>query len=163
VRKALARLADAGLVDSHRHGATHTWSANRDHLLWPAIEAAVNARTVLLDRIQHAVEQEDGLAAYLYGSFARRESSPDSDIDVLLVFPDDRDREHIIDVADRLGTSILTWTGNQGHINSVTRSEFADMVGRRDSIMTSLRADAVRVVGPEFGQLLLDSGADSRA
>ncbi len=44
VRKALTRLAETGLVTAHRHGATQTWSANRRHLLWPAIETAVNAR-----------------------------------------------------------------------------------------------------------------------
>ncbi|GAA2086645.1 hypothetical protein GCM10009840_25420 [Pseudolysinimonas kribbensis] len=162
VRKALIRLAAAGLVNSHRHGSAQTWSANRQHVLWPAIEAAANARTVLRDRIQRHVEQQEGVAAYLYGSFARRESSPESDVDVLLVFPDGHDREQIVDVADALSTSIQTWTGNHGQIYSVTRSELADMVRRGDSIVPSLRADAVPLVGPEFARLLLGLGLGAR-
>ena len=103
------------------------------------------------------------MAAYLYGSLARREATSDSDVDVLLVFPDDRDTEHIIDFAHGLSGSIEAWTGNRGQIYSVTRSELADMVRRGDSIVTSLRSDAMSLVGPEFGRLLVDLEKDAHA
>lgn len=154
IRKALQRLADSGLVIADRYGSTQTWRANRHHLLWPAIEAAVDARSRLLDKIESLVRQEEGVDAYLYGSFARRESSPDSDVDVLLVFPDSYDNEEIIDVAYGLSTSIEGWTGNHGHINNVTRTDLADMVHRRDSLVESLRSEAIPLIGPDFDQLI---------
>ena len=163
VRKALARLAESGLVIPDRYGSTRTWKANRHHLLWPAIETAVHARVRLLDRIREGVQHETGVAAYLYGSLARREATSDSDVDVLLVFPDDRDTEHIIDFAHGLSDSIEAWTGNRGQIYSVTRSELADMVRRGDSIVTSLRSDAMSLVGPELGRLLVDLEKDAHA
>jgi predicted nucleotidyltransferase len=156
VRKALARLAESGLVIPDRYGTTYTWRANRRHLLWPAIEIAAGARGQLLDRIRDEVQQERGVSAYLYGSMARHETSPESDVDVLLVFPDDRDTEQIIDFAHELSDNIAAWTGNRGQIYSVTRSGLADMVRRGDSIVTSLRADAIPLVGPELARLLLD-------
>ncbi len=154
MRKALNRLAEAGLVVVNRYGRTQTWQANRQHLLWPAIEIAVDARVRLLDRIQDHVRREPDVDAYLYGSFARRESTPESDVDVLLVFPDAHDNEQMIDFAYSLGSSIETWTGNRGQIYNVTRSGLAEMARRGDSIMESFRADAVPLVGPDFGRLL---------
>jgi len=156
VRKALHRLSDSGVVTPDRHGNTHTWRANRRHLLWPAIEAAVNARARLLDKIEDKVRDEEGVDAYLYGSFARRESSPDSDVDILLVFPDSYDTERIIDVAYGLSSSIEAWTGNHGHINNVTRTDLAAMVRRRDSLVESLRSEAIPLIGPDFEQLVRD-------
>ena len=156
VRKALHRLADSGLVIAERYGNIQTWRANRHHLLWPAIETAVDARARLLDKIEDRVRREEGVDAYLYGSFARHESSPDSDVDVLLVFPDSYGNEEITDVAHDLSTGIEAWTGNRGHINNVTRSGLADMVHRRDSLVESLRSEASPLIGPDFEQLLRD-------
>jgi len=116
----------------------------------------------LFDKIRDEVHQENGLTAYLYGSLARHESTPESDVDILLVFPDDRDTEQIIDFAHDLSDSVTGWTGNQGQIYSVTRSGLADLVRRDDSIVTSLRADATPIVGPEFARLLLDLEQDAR-
>jgi predicted nucleotidyltransferase len=142
IRKALQRLADSGLVIADRYGNTQT------------IEAAVDARSRLLDKIEGLVRQEEGVDAYLYGSIARRESSPDSDVDVLLVFPDSYDNEEIIDIAYGLSISIEGWTGNHGHINNVTRSGLADMVRRRDSLVESLQSEAIPLIGPDFDQLV---------
>jgi predicted nucleotidyltransferase len=161
VRKALARLAESGLVIPDRYGTTQTWRANRRHLLWPAIETATTARVRLLDKIRDEVQREDGLTAYLYGSLARHGATPESDVDLLLVFPDDRDSEQIVDSAHDLSDNIAAWTGNRGQIYSVTRSGLADMVRRGDSIVTSLRADAIPLVGPEFARLLLDLEQDA--
>jgi predicted nucleotidyltransferase len=154
MRKALSRLAEAGLVIPNHYGRTQTWRANRQHLLWPAIEIAVDTRARLLDRIQDHVRREPDVDAYLYGSFARRESTPESDVDVLLVFPDSHDNEQMIDFAYSLSSSIEAWTGNRGQIYNVTRSGLADMARRGDSIMESFRADAVPLVGLDFKRLL---------
>lgn len=160
VRKALSRLADAGLVLSRSHGNTATWQGNRLHILWPAIEIAVNARTELLARMRAAVAEHEALTAYVYGSFARRDSSPQSDIDLLLIHRDDVDDESMIDIAYDLTTRIEVWTGNPGQAFNVTRSYLLGMLRAGDPIVTSFRQDAQALVGVEFGQLLRDLERD---
>lgn len=154
VRKALARLTDSGLVLSSSHGSSTLWRGNRHHVLWPAIELAVDARRELLDRLRHQFAERTELAAYLYGSFARRSATPDSDIDLLIVYPDDAAQDSIVDFAHHLSEQILAWTGNEGQIFNATRSGLRDSIARADSVMTSIRHDAVALVGPEFEQLL---------
>lgn len=153
IRKALARLADAGLVTANRVGSTQTWRANRHHLLWPAVEIAVNARVHLLDLISQHVQRSEGVDAYLYGSLARRESSPDSDIDVLLVFSDDHTPDQVADIAGDLSDNIRAWTGNPAQMFSVTRSELRELIREGGSIVRSFDDDAIPLVGPAFSQL----------
>jgi predicted nucleotidyltransferase len=154
VRKALARLTDSGLVLSESRGNSTVWRGNRHHVLWPAIELAVDARRELLDRLRRPFAERNELAAYLYGSFARRAATADSDIDILVVYPDDATQDAIVDFAHDLSEQILAWTGNEGQIFNATRSGLRDSIDRADSVMMSIRHDAVPLVGPEFEQLL---------
>lgn len=154
VRKALARLADSGLVLSSSHGSSTVWRGNRNHVLWPAIESAVNARRELLDRLRGQFADRHELSAYLYGSFARRAATPESDIDILVVYPDGATQDAIVDFAHDLGEQIRAWTGNEGHIFTATRSWLRDSIERSDSVIMSIRHDAVALIGPEFDQLV---------
>lgn len=156
VRKALARLADAGLVTANRVGSTQTWRANRRHLLWPAVEIAVDARAHLLDLISQLVQRSEGVHAYLYGSLARRESSPESDVDVLLVFSDDHTPDKVADIAGDLSDNITAWTGNPAQMFSVTRSELRELIREGASIVRSFDDDAIPLVGPAFSQLRVE-------
>lgn len=154
VRKALTRLADSGLVLSSVHGSSTFWSGNRHHVLWPAIELAVDARRELLDRLRGQFAEHNDLSAYLYGSFARRAATPESDIDVLVVYPNGASQDTIVDFAHDLSQQILAWTGNEAHIFNATRSWLRDSITRRDPVLMSIRHDAVTLFGPEFEQLV---------
>lgn len=165
IRKALARLTESGLVLSSVHGSATFWRGNRQHVLWPAIDSAVDARRELLERLRRQFADRNELAAYLYGSFARRAATPDSDIDILVVYPDDAAPDDIVDFAHDLSEAVLAWTGNEGQVFNATRSWLRGAITRADPVMTSIRQDAEAVVGPEFEQLLraIDAETVSRA
>ncbi|TPW72901.1 nucleotidyltransferase domain-containing protein [Schumannella sp. 10F1B-5-1] len=154
MRKALTRLADAGLVDQVAHGRSNFYRGNRSHVLWPAVESAVAARVVFLERLRASIARRSGLLAYLYGSVARGESVAASDVDVLLIFDDGTARGSMADVADELSSEIRTWTGNEGQIYSTTRSELRESVSRADPIVDSFRRDAIALAGPPIATLL---------
>jgi predicted nucleotidyltransferase len=122
-----------------------------------------SARRELIERLRRQFAERTELAAYLYGSFARREATPDSDIDILVVYPDDATEDEIIDFAHDLSEGVQVWTGNYGHISNASRSWLGDAIARRDATMMSIRQDAVTLVGPEFDQLLRAIGAEKGA
>lgn len=163
VRKALARLADSGLVLPTVHGSSTFWRGNRHHVLWPAIKLAVDARRELLDRLRGQFAERNELSAYLYGSFARRSATPESDIDILIVYPDDIAHDTIVDFAHDISQQIVRWTGNEGHIYNTTRSSLRESIERADPIVMSIRQDAVALIGPEFEQLLRSLDAEKVA
>jgi predicted nucleotidyltransferase len=160
IRKALLRLEQIGLVASEQYGNTRTYSANRDHVLWPAVLSATDARNELFDRLRAFVQQLPDLQvfAYLYGSVARRESTPESDVDILLVFPEETEHGEIADIAYELSGLVERWTGNRAHINNVDATYLREAASAGDPLIESLRSDAFTISGPPFRDLLSTNG-----
>jgi len=163
VRKALARLADSGLVLTSSRGSSTFWRGNREHVLWPAIELAAEARRELLNRLRGEFAERNELAVYLYGSFARRTATPESDIDILVVYPDSAEPAAIVDFTHDFSEKILTWTGNEGHVFNMTRSRLRESIQSADAVIASIRRDAAALIGPEFEQLLRAIDAEEAA
>jgi UTP:GlnB (protein PII) uridylyltransferase len=91
VWKSLNRLEEQGVVlADHRPRATY-YLANREHLAWPAIETLTRLRGELTSRLGNEVQhwQVAALHASIFGSTARGDADQNSDVDLLLVRPDD--------------------------------------------------------------------------
>jgi len=91
--RALRSLAGSRIVHAQRAGRADLYRLNQGHALAPAIRAMFAAelhiRTQLLDHLTEQIPRRVGSvrAAYLFGSASRRETRPESDIDVAIVEP----------------------------------------------------------------------------
>lgn len=141
VRKVLLRLVDHGLV---RHGPAG-YVLNREHVAAPAVlqlaalhgEAAARIRGWLQGRT------EDVVAAGLFGSAARRDGGPDSDLDVVVVTATPAGH----DLADELADAIERWTGNRGQVVLLAREEVKTLLDEGRSIVSSWRTDLQMLIG----------------
>ena len=89
VRKAVARLVDQGIVTAIQMGRNLVHELNREHIAAPAAEALAGLRGELWKRIREALAGWTLKPVYasVFGSAARRDGGPESDIDLLLVHP----------------------------------------------------------------------------
>ena len=89
VRKAVARLVDQGTVTATRMGRNLVHELNREHIAAQAAEALATLRGELGRRIRETLAgwTLKPIYASLFGSAARRDGGPESDIDLLLVHP----------------------------------------------------------------------------
>jgi predicted nucleotidyltransferase len=80
-----------GLVRSQPAGNARLYTFNREHVAGPAITTLVSLREELVSRMTADVDswRIPALAVWLFGSAARGEAGPDSDIDVFVLRPDD--------------------------------------------------------------------------
>jgi predicted nucleotidyltransferase len=158
VRDVLRRLAAQGLVDLERHGNTVTYSLNRDHVLAPAIEIASTAAGEIERRLLVALEAwlPSPTAAVTFGSFARRDGGPESDIDLLLVRPDDIPEDDAAWMAQRydLARQLERWTGNRAQIVELTSAELDGAIDRGDDLISAVRRDGYALIGPKLRALL---------
>lgn len=157
---ALDRLVTQGLVEARQVGRAWEYRINEDHLVYPALTAAFEAfapRADLDDRLrtlvrEHHPEGEPSLA--YFGSFARGEARSNSDIDLLLVLPDDTTD----DAGDRLVNDLETqgrrWTGNEIQVYVARVTDLRRAVEQEDPIVENWRRDAISIVGPSILQLL---------
>lgn len=138
-------LTRIGVVDMRRMGSANLYALNRDHVLWSPIEAilATPARTEQeIAKLLDATLAEHARATLLYGSFARNEAGPDSDIDILIVWNEGIDEQLATDLLDTATQGIRRLTGNDTQLLAVTNSELEGLIARGDPIVDSLRADA---------------------
>jgi predicted nucleotidyltransferase len=157
VRYALERLQRQGLVTGRTVGGSRLFALNREHLSYPALEAAF-AR---LDPLSELRERVEALAARhypardvsvaLFGSVARGDAGPNSDLDLLVVAPYDDDRAAAL--ADELETSARAWTGGPVQVLVHTPRSLEAAASADDPLVVSLRRDARVLVGPSIGTL----------
>ena len=152
VNTVLARLAKHGLVTGTEQGPSILYQANRDNLAWPSIEAILAIRKTLLSRIAAAAEewpaQPESLS--VFGSFARGEAGADSDIDLLLVIPDNANRELYADLADSLSDSVERWTGNAAQIYTVDPALLTAHITADEPIVAEWRRDSITLTGRDI-------------
>lgn len=160
VRNALDRLARQGIVHLNRTTPVKLFALNRDHLAAPWVIGLAGLRAQLLDRLERAVADwtVKPLAAALFGSVARGEAGPDSDVDVLIVRParQDPDSGDWPQQMEALRSALTAWTGNDARLLEYGADEIELMPSERvvrdalrDGIFFHGSAAAVRrFIGP---------------
>lgn len=99
IRRSVARLVGQGIVRSTAVGRNRVHELNTEHVAAPIALLLAELRPELWRRMRKELARWDPRPAYAcaFGSAARHDGGPDSDIDVLLVhppFPGEKRRKH---------------------------------------------------------------------
>jgi len=159
VRKALLRLVDSGLVTARFEQRATLFRANRDHVLWPAVDLALSSRAELLDRVTNLLHSYGDLvvSAAVFGSAADSTATAESDLDCVVVVRDDgtATRESTrADLVNDLLHSVPLWSGNPAQVFDVTEADLAEMVSTDDAMLQSWRDRSRTLAGVPFVQLV---------
>ena len=159
VWNALNRLEEQGVVlADHRAGATY-YLANREHLVWPAIESLTRLRSDLTARIGQEIERWDVgvLHASIFGSMARGDAGSDSDVDLLLVQPgglDEANAETWDEQVASLRDVVRRWTGNRCQTFVVDTSRLEEYVRAQDPLVRAWLEDGILLSGAPIRDLV---------
>lgn len=158
IQLTLTRLERTGLLRAEPAGRAIMYSLNREHLLASPILAMAAARTELTRRLQDRISswQIPCRHASIFGSVARGESGPDSDIDVLLV------RDDAVDAGDATWTNQLStleqdvaaWTGNALAWFETSPEGLRLAVINDEPVVQSWRDDGIALAGESLASLL---------
>lgn len=144
VRRALQRFVVQGTVLERFTGRAAAYALNREHLLAGPIIQIAGAKQELVRRRADQISgwEVQPLTVKLFGSAARGEMSDSSDIDILVVMPEDCDKAQSMKLVDDLAAQVGRWTGNdvQPLVYSSAEVEPA-------SIFSSVLADGIDVAG----------------
>ena len=86
LQKELLKMEQAGLLEARRLGQLKLYKLNTRHPLFPELKKVV-AKTIGIEgTLREALGRVEGIkAACIYGSFARGEARPASDVDLLVI------------------------------------------------------------------------------
>lgn len=167
VRVVLGHLVRLGLVDQLGPGRARLYRARAAHPLAGPLAALFAAEEERFPAVLAAMRDAAAamrprpLAVWLYGSVARGEDTPESDVDVAVIAAgDDLDailndlRERLRDRAEELGVELALVGATPA---DVARAE------NGDPWWQSVVRDAIPVLGPDPKALLARARADSEA
>lgn len=133
VRKAAERLVEQGVVLRRPAGQAKLYRLNRQHIAARHIEGLAALRADLLERLRATLAKwkEPPLLALLFGSAARDEAGPNSDLDVFLVRRADVEEESEVWVEQlaALERDATAWTGNDARIVEFGDDEISNGAG----------------------------------
>lgn len=152
VRNALKRLSRQGIVTRNPVGAADHYSLNPEHLITKYIKSIVNVRSEFLGLIKEEVAKWDiaPVCAAVFGSSARADMQPESDIDIFIVRPKSIDfglslwREQCAS----LSSQISSWTGNNAQIFELNEKGIDQELTSEDGIIFSIIDHGVIFFGP---------------
>lgn len=152
VRNALHRLCEQGIVTRERIGPSDWYALNRAHLAAPPIVALAQLRTELLHRVTAELEAWVIAPEYaaLFGSAARGDMRPDSDIDLFVVRPGDVDpdddswREQLAGLAH----DVTAWTGNDTRVLEMSAPEVRAGLASGKQVLLDIREVGHTLHGP---------------
>lgn len=158
IRRALNRLAESGLVLTHTLGGYTAYQLNADHVLYSSVRALLDASSELQRRLGDEIASwaVPPVTAAVYGSAARGDGGPDSDIDLLLIRPDivDPDSQPWVAQTQRLREQVGKWTGNLLQLVDRSLGEVSEIVSSNAPIVHEWRRDAITTAGQDVRSLL---------
>jgi predicted nucleotidyltransferase len=150
VRHVLDRLVREGIVWREAAGRAHLYRLNRDHLAAPAVDRLANLRFELIERLKETIGGWDiaPVVALLFGSAARGDGGLESDIDVLVLRPDDVDADDRVwrEQIESLQASATRWTGNDTRVLEYDEAELTDFI-EPDPVVEAAVREGVELLG----------------
>lgn len=169
-RQVLHRMVEAGLARSQRAGQAVLFEMNREHLMWPAVQHLVEAadqavwtiKRCISTTLEDVLDRDDAgrVTVALFGSVARGEAGPESDIDTLLITPDDFSEQENEAVVVDVIRAVETVTGNDCNVFHVSRTRFDELLRAQDPMVASWTVDAITFHGPDWRRRLTGASWD---
>lgn len=148
IRKSVRRLVTQGSVTDMLSGRTHGYQLNREHVAAPAIIALAGLEDTLHQRIRNAIADwvEAPLYVAIFGSAARGDMSVSSDIDIVLIRPNDANDDTFQAQTSDLATRVRAWTGNDTRPLTYAQLEIVGMANS-DPVLASIAAEGRPLIG----------------
>ena len=151
VRRALRRLSDHGLVTTQEAGRAVLHTLNRNHVAAPAVERLAGIRAELLGRLRAEIEDWSikPVKVALFGSAARGDGDTRSDIDLLVIRPEDvSDADQAWESQlSNLSRAVLAWTGNHPSVAELSATDASRLEAGLLPISQEIGRDAITIWG----------------
>lgn len=156
---AIARLSELGIVETFGEPHGTLFRLNPAHPFVPSLRALFESEAQRVERMFEAVRaasramKPPPIAVWLYGSVARGEDQPGSDIDLAILSPTGHTSAQEIALTDALDPFMAELTSRMSIIG-MTRADIRRMKRGHDRIWKDIERDAVPIVGPAPAEAL---------
>lgn len=147
----LRELSEAGIAVAESHPPATLYSLNRDHVAADAVAMLADLRGRTIERMRGDLTtwEPAPAGAWLFGSAARGDGTPHSDIDVALIRSDRvaADDGRWMAQVSSFTDLVVRWTGNEASVLEYSESEFLALAQDGERIVGEIRTDGIHLAG----------------
>lgn len=159
VRRVLVELLRHGIVVAEEAPPARRYRINRQHVMFGAVQMLVGVRDQLFSWIASRVGEwaPPPSCVAVYGSAARGDGTVDSDIDLLVVAPDEIQAGYYTwhsTLGAELLDEVTTWSGNRAELVEYQSGELRARLERGDALAEEIVREAVTVFGADLDILV---------
>ncbi|TCO34675.1 nucleotidyltransferase-like protein [Kribbella steppae] len=140
VQEALKALTKLGLAETQTIGRAGVHTINEEHASVAPLRNLLDPVAALREAVS-AVTDGDVQAVLLFGSIARGEATPDSDIDLAVIAPPDWDNR--VELED----SVRMHLGNDCDVLVLTEADFNRLAASGEPVVSDILRDGVALIG----------------
>lgn len=140
VQEALKSLTNLGVVESQTIGRAGVHKVNQDHASVAPLRALLDPVAALREAVM-SVTSGEVQAVLLFGSIARGEATPDSDIDLAVIAPAAWDNR--VELEDIVRTRL----GNDCDVLVFTEADFGRLAASGEPVVRDILRDGVALSG----------------
>ncbi len=141
--KALKVLQSHGLIGKTSIGNTDIWKLNKKHFLTKRLSKVIDIDSEATQELYKIILKYLGKGkveeVIVFGSFARKEERPDSDIDVIVVASSEKDKEAVRDYCNDAASKISDIFHSSLSTIIYSKKEFAEK--KESSLVKEIRRD----------------------
>jgi len=149
IRNAADRLVEQGVVSRRVAGNANLYRLNRDHVAASWIEGLASLPVQVLGRLRDAINawERPPVLVVLFGSVARGQATPQSDLDLLVVRPDGCEPDEPVwqEQIAKLQACGTAWTGNDTRVLEFGEHELTGGESRR--VLADAARDGIELYG----------------
>lgn len=162
VGKYIQPLIDAGLVEHDRIGHAHQYCLANDNVISRQLVKLFQLDKSLLPEFKQklagfvvSVSKADILSSCIFGSVARGEDMPESDVDVFVLVARNSQR-----IKNKLFSFTDTIMGKQVSFQVVGLTEFKKQVQDKNALVDELLKDGIHLTGKDLLEIVRDVNED---
>ena len=164
---ALAQLVKAGILNRHSVGNTHQFAINRQrHLVSSALGGLFQEEKLLAvtmgRHIMRAIGQNRCVSVAIFGSCARGEANPQSDLDVLVLLNDSYRAPKVKEALQAGAAKFYDLFGLHLAPYVIGAAEFSDRLKKGDKLMKAMIREARVVSGKPLSEVLLNESEEKK-
>lgn len=161
--RVLPDLVELGLVERREVPPSSLFRLNRENVAAQVVVELARARDIALERMGAAARELPipPVGVIVFGSFARREADEQSDIDAVMVRPDDIDNDNDTwsGGVDQWRERVRAFTGNTVEVIEIDRAEASAKLASTSSLWQDIAREGIVVHGATLNDLRERVGA----
>lgn len=158
--KALTSLENLGIVHRQRGGRDHIFTLNRNHyLVEHGVIPLFTIEQRFLEEVKYVIAKAtkgEVLSIVLFGSVARKEETPQSDLDICCILKNKAQQEKLQSHLDRISSTLNSRFGVKISSVFLTLDEFKKKASRRNRLIKQIIDQGKVITGKNLKVLLND-------